>query len=255
MRDQLKRALDCVQAEEALKAQTRDYIAHKTRGYRVRPTARPARLAAAAACLLLLLTGAGGWACLTPTSTVSIDVNPSLELNVNRFDRVVSVTGLNEEGEALANTVDVQFLPCVSAVEQVLESQDMAAYLTQDPAVAITVVGNSQNQQERLLNSLENSSVVQNGAYCCALAPEEAQAARQLGLSYGKYAAYLSVQALDPSITPEEIQKMSMREIRALLETLSGRDETPSNGWGNSAGNGFGNGNGNGNGHRYGRTS
>ena len=158
MREQLKRALDNVHAEEALKEQTRDFLARKTRGYTVRDGVRPGRLAAAAACILLLLTGAGGWACFTPTSTVSIDVNPSLELNVNRFDRVVSVTGVNHEGQALAETLNLTFLPCTSAVEQVLDSPGLADYLGDDPAVAITVVGDNEVQRDRLLSGVENAT-------------------------------------------------------------------------------------------------
>ena len=30
---------------------------------------------------------------MTPTAYISIDINPSLELGINRFDRIVSVEG------------------------------------------------------------------------------------------------------------------------------------------------------------------
>lgn len=222
MTEQLKRSLSSVHAEEELKEQTRAFLARRTRGYAARPTPAPARLAAAAACLVLLLTGVGGWACFTPTSTVSVDVNPSLELQVNRFDRVVSVEGCNQEGQALAEALDLTFLPCSSAVEQLLDSEDMAPYLSQDGAVTITVVGSDQGQRERLLASLETAAAQHEGAYCCSYAAEEVESAHHLGLSYGKYAAYLELQALDPTITPEEVQQMSMQEIRALLAGLPG---------------------------------
>ena len=40
-----------------------------------------------ACCLLVLLAGWGGHhAYFTPSAIISIDVNPSLELGVNRFD-------------------------------------------------------------------------------------------------------------------------------------------------------------------------
>ena len=263
MREPLQRALDNVHAEEALKEQTRDFLARKTRGYTARAGARPGRLAAAAACILLLLTGAGGWACVTPTSTVSIDVNPSLELNVNRFDRVVSVTGVNQEGQALAETLNLTFLPCTSAVELVLDSPGLADYLGDDPAVAITVVGENEAQRERLLSGVENATAQRQGTYCCALDSGEAEQANALGLSYGKYRAYLELCQLGSKLSPEEVQQMSMREIRTLLASLSqsdgdaqnGNDSGPGNGNGtsNGYGNGGGSGAGNGQGHRYGQ--
>ncbi|RHR11225.1 hypothetical protein DWX58_01875 [Pseudoflavonifractor sp. AF19-9AC] len=267
MREQLKRALDNVHAEEALKEQTRDFLARKTRGYTVRDGVRPGRLAAAAACILLLLTGAGGWACFTPTSTVSIDVNPSLELNVNRFDRVVSVTGVNHEGQALAETLNLTFLPCTSAVEQVLDSPGLADYLGDDPAVAITVVGDNEVQRDRLLSGVENATAQRQGAYCCALDIGEAEQANALGLSYGKYRAYLDLCELGSGLPPEEVKQMSMREIRTLLASLSQSDVDAQSGNvsgsgkgnGNGAGNGFGSsggsGTGNGQGHRHGQSA
>lgn len=264
MREQLKRALDNVHAEEELKEQTRAFLARRTRGYTARPGAHPGRLAAAAACVLLLLTGAGGWACFTPTSTVSIDVNPSLELNVNRFDRVVSVTGVNQEGQALAETLDLTFLPCTSAVEQLLDSPDLAGYLEEDPAVAITVVGDNTAQRDRLLSGVENVTAQRQGTYCCALDSDEAAQANALGLSYGKYRSYLELHELGSDLTPEEVQQMSMREIRTLLASLSPSDGNAQsgnvsgsgNGSGNGAGGGLGTGGsgaGNGQGHRYGQ--
>lgn len=222
MREQLIRALDSVHAEESLKRQTRDFLARRTRGFSARPAGRPLRLAAAAACLVLLLAGGGGWACFTPTSTVSVDVNPSLELQVNRFDRVISVEGFNQEGEALADALDLTFLPCSSAVERLLDSADMAPYLSRDSAVTITVVGSDQGQRDRLLAALEGAAALHQGAYCCAYSTEEVASAHHLGLSYGKYAAYLELQALAPEITPEEVARMSMHDIRSLISALSG---------------------------------
>ena len=265
MREPLKRVFDNIHAGEALKERTREALARRTRGYTARNNIRPGRLAVAAACVLLLLSGVGGWACFTPTSTISIDVNPSLELNVNRFDRVVSVTGGNEEGQALADTLDLTFLPCASAVEQVLDSPGLAGYLEEDPAVSITVVGSNTEQRERLLSGVECATAQRQGTYCCALDSDEAEQAEALGLSYGKYRAYLDLHQLDASITPEEVQWMSMREIRALLASLvqsdadlpNGTVSGSGNGNGNGAGNGFGNGGGseagNGQGHRYGQ--
>ena len=59
--------------------------------------------------------------------------------------------------------------------------------------------------------------------------------AGELGLSWGKYQAFLALQALDPSVTPQEVRDMSMREIRDRLEELSG-----SQGAGAGAGRGHG---------------
>ena len=56
----------------------------------------------AAACLGLLVLG--GWQfLLTPYGTVRMQINPDVEMTVNRLDYVTQVTGLNEEGSQLVD--------------------------------------------------------------------------------------------------------------------------------------------------------
>src|SRR5699024_12320720 len=54
----------------------------------------------AIACLFLLFFG-GRWLFFTPTATISMDINPSIELNVNRFNQVIGVQSYNDDGEKL----------------------------------------------------------------------------------------------------------------------------------------------------------
>ena len=60
-----------------------------------------------------------------------------------------------------------------------------------------------------------------SNTYCYAARTEEVQAAHETGLSYGKYRAYLELQELD-TVTVEQIQTMTMREIRERIWELSG---------------------------------
>ena len=58
----------------------------------------PAALAAAA-CLLVAILGFSGWQLYQkPVAYVGLDINPSLELAVNRFDCVVTATAINDDG-------------------------------------------------------------------------------------------------------------------------------------------------------------
>ena len=50
----------------------------------------------------MLAVSIGGYSYIqTPVSYVSIDVNPSVELTLNRVDRVISATAFNGDGEAV----------------------------------------------------------------------------------------------------------------------------------------------------------
>ena len=65
----------------------------------------------AAACAALVLLGAGGGGLIyrqsyAVASVVSLDVNPSIELKVNRAERVISCTALNTEAAAVLFDMD-----------------------------------------------------------------------------------------------------------------------------------------------------
>ena len=62
-------------------------------------------LAAASVATLLMVGGAGAWAYYSPYTYVSVDVNPSVEFTVNRFDRVIDVTAVNDDGEDILEQI------------------------------------------------------------------------------------------------------------------------------------------------------
>lgn len=249
MNDKLKETFDLIHAEEDLKDKTKAFLAKETHGYKKSKHFGIQKLIPVAVCFLLLLIGWGGYHIyFTPTSTISIDINPSLELGVNRFDKVISVKGYNEDGEQLASSLSVNNMDYKNAVEEIMENTSIAEYLSQDEIISIAVVGDDQEQSERIVSSMRLYTSDQSNAYCYAADTEEVALAHEVGLSYGKYKAFLEVQALDPEITPEQIQEMSMREIRDLLNTLSnagsnGPNEQDKTGhWGAGKNHGYGHG-------------
>lgn len=253
MNTKLKEIFSQVQAEEELKENTRIFLAEKSKRYTEPRTKKFRYFVPAAGCIcLLLLFFCGHWLYFTPTTEISIDINPSVELRINRFDRVISVNGLNEDGQELLKTLPLQFKKYTVAMEQILNSDRIAALLSADEMMMITVTGSDGTQSSKILSDVEACTAEQENMHCCFASPEEVASAHEMGLSYGKYRAFLEVQRLDPDITPEMIQQMTMREIREYLESLSGdntKENTSSenNGSGtHGCGNGHGEGHGNG---------
>lgn len=236
MNNAIKELFGPIRAEEDLKERTRAFLAQKTGDYARAPAARRGYpvYAAACACLLLLLLG-GRWLYFTPTAEISMDINPSIELSVNRFDRVIAVTAFNEDGQELSRELDVKHMDYAQAVEQVLAHDSIAALLSVGEMMSITVVGQDAQQSAKLLSGVETCAAGRSDIDCYSAQPEEAAAAHQAGLSCGKYRAFLELQRLDPDITPEDVQGMTMREIRDLIGSLSasGDDAPSSGGWGN----------------------
>lgn len=253
MHDKIRAAFDDIHAEEALKDRTRAYLARQTQGRRRRLSSRMRLVPALACCLLVLLAGWGGYhTYFIPSSIISIDVNPSLELGVNRFDRVISIAGYNDDGVALANAVDVKHMDYAQALVCILDSDAFAPYASEDAAVSIAVFGSDEQKSSKMLSQVEACTAGYRNTHCYADNIEVAAAAHEAGLSCGKYRAYLELHELDPAVTPEDVQGMTMREIRDRIAALSsGSDAGQTQGAGVSSGNGHhGNGAGNGKGKR-----
>lgn len=244
--NRIQGAFDQIRAEDALKSNTKAFVHEKAHEYTLRRKTRRVRPALACLACLIVFLATGYWLYFTPTVAISIDGTSSIELGINRLERVVSVTGYNEEGQKLTASLDVMFLNYVEAVEQTL-SRDNTALHVQEEAVTIAVVGADHAQCERICNRLteENANL-----YCYAAEQIEVQDAHELGLSYGKYQAFLELQELDPGTTPEQVRAMSMREVRARIRELSGRgqDDPSAQGVSDSGKNGNGVQNGAGNG-------
>ena len=236
MHDKIRAAFDEIHADEDLKAQTRAYLAREAQGRRHRHLSGRMRLVPAlACCLLVLLAGWGGYhTYFTPSAIISIDVNPSLELGVNRFDKVVSVDGYNEDGAALADAVDVKYMDYAQALTLILDSDAFAPYTAEDAAVSIAVFGSDEQKSSEMLSQVQACTAGYRNTHCYADNMEVAAA-----------------HELDPSVTPEDIQGMTMREIRDRIAALSGGDTIQTQGTGtSSAGGHHGSGAGHGKGQR-----
>lgn len=144
-----------------------------------------------------------------------------MELGVNRFDRVVSVQGWNEDGTALAQEVAVENLPYTEAVQTILASDTVQTLLADNAVVEIGVIGEDETNCARMLADVE-ACTDETNTHCYQADTHEVEEAHDCGLSYGKYSAYQELAALDPSVTPEEVQGMTMREIRDRIAALSG---------------------------------
>lgn len=227
MDERLKEALDKIKAEEELKSSTRGFLEKKTHGYRNSRNFSYKWLVTVMACLALLLFGTGGYyVYFTPVSAISVDVNPSFELGINRFDRVVSVKGYNKDGRALTDSLDIKFLYYTDALDRILADDSIKGYLSGNGVMSITVVGADKVKNDELLTGVESCTASHKNVYCHEGNSEYTAAAHAAGLSFGKYRAFLELQELDPDITPEDVRGLTMKQIRDLIEELSGSRDT-----------------------------
>lgn len=226
----LKEAFDGIQAEESLKEETQHAVLQAMRsGGRGAKRRRPRwilALALAACCLLALGVG-GHQLYFTPTTVLSIDINPSMEMDINRFGRVISLNGYNDDGVALAAELNVENKSYSDAVDALMANDTINDCLDRGEELSIAVVqtdGGKTGQSDAVLEYVSGCTAGHANAHCYALESDDSQMvdAHSAGLSCGKYHAYQELLAYDPSITPEEVQQMTMREIRERLAQYQG---------------------------------
>ena len=239
MRDEFRLAFDPIVADESLKQKTRQRV--ESALSRRRPRMRRVLIGAACALLFLVI---GGYRLLFATSAViSIDINPSLELRVNRFARVIGAEGFNSDGEELLRTLSLFYRPYEQAVTEVLGSEAVSSCLAEDELLEVTIVQGSPAQGQRLLDGISDLLSDTPNATCCAVNQDEVAQAHTLGLSYGKYRVYLELHSILPDLTPQQVAGMTMRELRQLLADQDNEADA-SGGFGGSAtapGKGLGN--------------
>ena len=225
MDEQLKSAFDAIQASERLKRTTKAALRKRTFDYgrnvlRLRQHRR--RLAAGLLSLVLLLSGGGLW--FLPSASISVDINPSIALQVNALDRVISVEGRNSDGIELVKDIDVAGMAYDDAIQRILLSSGMEPYLESGKDITITVAGGGTNAHaeqmlSRVLCRAYNIADRDNVLYC-QVDWETVKAAQKVNLCIPRYLAWQNLLKNDPTITPEDVREIPKEEIRVLAQVI-----------------------------------
>lgn len=121
--------------------------------------ARRAVLAASAAAVVLV-AGVGAWAYTAPYSYVSLDVNPSIEYTVNRFDRVLRADAVNGDGEKILKSLSLENKSIEEAVQSTVFQIEKAGYFNgQEPgSIEIATFSENTEKADSLAKTLWNTA-------------------------------------------------------------------------------------------------
>lgn len=218
--NRIRESMEGIHASDELKKNTLDYL--KTQKNRPSKN-RTWRYVLAAACLLIFLTAGGGMAYIRPVAYISVDVNPSIELAVNRFGRVVAVEGYNEDAEFILEQVRLKNMSYIKAIGKLLEDASYSAFLTDDSRLFLTVI--SDNAETFIDRLSVNGILKEYGAEIYTSDTDCRKEAHQHHMSFGKYRAYQELSEYDESVTVEECHDMTMGELSDRIDTCKGGDE------------------------------
>lgn len=188
--------------------------------------------AAIAACLCFVVTGGSYHYYYAQAALISVDVNPSIELSVNRLDRVTSSSALNEEGEVLLSGVRLTGMECGEAVKKLLQSESGEPYLSGNKNVVVTVYSANEARQSRLLKEIRETADTTvttlrpdgNTEYR-AVTSEEVEAAHSCGVTAGKYIYLQKLEAAAPETDITQYSHCSIDEIKEHISSCESRHQ------------------------------
>lgn len=207
---------------------------------------------AAAACLALVLVGGGGGyyyytANNAVASLVSLDVNPSIQLEVNKNEKVLSATPMNDDGAEILADMDLKGTPADVAMYAIIGSLLQHGYVDElANSILITVEDDDQARGEKLQQeltaqadaALENAQV--SGAVLAQTlqhTEELTQKAQEYGISTGKAALIQAiVEGSNNTKTFEELVGLSINELNLLYTAQAPLEGQTSDGQQSSGG-------------------
>ena len=187
-----------------------------------------------AACLAVMLLGGGLFyqRANAVASVVSLDVNPSIELKVNRSEKVLVCTPLNEDAKAIladmGNGADLKGAKLDVAVNAIVGSLVRNGYLNSiSSAIMISVEDKDAARAEKLQRELTSAvdGVLQTSEAKAAVLTQtltqdaaREQQARENNISTGKAALVNRVLAINLSLKFDALAKLSVEELKDLAE-------------------------------------
>lgn len=190
--------------------------------------------AIAAAAILLITAGSGSYAYLKPYGTVSLDVNPSIEYSINRFDKVLNISGINDDGSDIIASLDIKqlkYMDIETAIDNTIDQIDAAGYFSdEENYVVVTANTKAEVHTDELVDKLDKTVSRHDKIkpISSKVSDDELKKAHEQGISAGKK---MMVDRLD-DISDEEIDRSkwngkSVKDIVDEYDRIREKKEKP----------------------------
>lgn len=187
------------------------------------------RLIGMVACLFVcIFLSTGVYAYYTPYSYVSVDINPSIALSINRFERIISVNPLNEDAvNLLKDTKNLKNQDIDEAFSEIIKSASKKGYINAKTENQIMVVVSAKNpkHEDKLANAVNTTAAKElskvNNNYGVTVEKTNIssyKAALSNKVSPGKEILAQKLREVAPEIKDEEIRNMSVKEAVHLIK-------------------------------------
>lgn len=184
------------------------------------------KLIAIAACFIFLICsgGIGTFLYFDETTLISMDINPSLEFGLNRFERVVSATALNDDGWALVEKVPVRNKSYADALEVILTDTAVKDFISNTDNITMTVYSSNGEKESLILEKMKltTNQILQDqnmnaDVEMYSVNNQVVEEAHMHGVTAGKYIYLEQLQEISPDININEYTHCSINNIKEQI--------------------------------------
>lgn len=161
-------------------------------------------------------------------ATVYLDVNPSIELEINRKEKVLSAQANNEDGEIVLENMNLKNTELDVAVNAILGSMVKNGYLNEAKSmILLSVDGTNQEKADRIREKLSEdmnsclTSLLGSGAVFhqdIKADKEMKMLAEEYEISPGKAALLQKITKDHPKLSYDSLAKITMNQLPLYLE-------------------------------------
>lgn len=194
-----------------------------------------ARMASMAAAFLMTLgLGYGVYTYASPYTYVDVDINPSIEITANRYDRILRVKAFNSDGEKLLRTKGYFHMKLDEGVGEILDSALDSGYLrtAENNAVMLTVSSKDEKKSDKIEQNVEKAaesrlekSDVESEVVTQKVDTKKLDEARKLGISPGKLTLIDKLQEARPDLDEETVDSYKSASVKQIISAIRNKDK------------------------------
>ena len=170
-------------------------------------------------------------------SSISIDVNPSIEIITNKRDKVIKVNALNEDAEKVIGAMKLDDTGLDVTVNELVSAMVEYGYISADKRdILVTVENKNEEKAKSIRDRVDNDitealikleikpNLVSQTADRHKKNDDVQKQADENGISYGKALMISKLREGYPVLADEKLETMSTHEILLLLDSLGIKD-------------------------------
>lgn len=192
----------------------------------------------AAIFLFVAFIGLGAYGYTVPYSYIDIDINPSVEITTNIYDRVIDVVSLNEDGRELLTKLDsIKNKGIEDGIDSILDKAEEKGYFKDETrnAVMLTVSSKNETKAAKIKEEVQQvaaKKVQINNANAEVVVEkvnlERHDDAKKIGISPGKLMLIEKAIESNPGQKVEDLKDKPVKEILKSIKAGKKADKEDS---------------------------